>query len=183
MSCRVFFFLFISPPTNNKPYGQIHQGVTISPIGNPGFLTLLFISQNGEKSAWWDLVSHLRSASAGEVWFQHTLSMCDFESQSRSTGPKVSLWVSLEDLMTLHFWSMLTYPPSSSHVWASLNSFRSGEAELEKTKTCKWGLMWHSIIASTSDRTYLPYYRFLRVLDVGELEDYLIKIDFRGDKE
>ncbi|KAK2759430.1 hypothetical protein FQN54_002908 [Arachnomyces sp. PD_36] len=45
--------------------------------------------------------------------------------------------------------------------------------KIVEIQTPRMGLMWHSIIASTFGRTYLPYYQFLRVFDLGPLEDFL----------
>lgn len=44
----------------------------------------------------------------------------------------------------------------------------------------KWALMWRSIISSTLDKTYLPYYSYIRYLDLNDLGELLRDPRFTG---
>ena len=44
----------------------------------------------------------------------------------------------------------------------------------------KWALMWRSIILSTFDLTYLPYYSYIRYLDLDDLLNLLRDLKFAG---
>lgn len=44
----------------------------------------------------------------------------------------------------------------------------------------KWALMWRSIIWSTFGKTYLPYYSYIRYLDLRDLKDLLADSGFKG---
>ena len=37
----------------------------------------------------------------------------------------------------------------------------------------KWALLWRSVILSTLDQTYLPYYSYIRYLDLDDFGDLL----------
>jgi hypothetical protein len=46
----------------------------------------------------------------------------------------------------------------------------------------KWALMWRSIILSTfDDKTYLPYYSYIRYLDLNDLKELLNDSGFRDN--
>lgn len=44
----------------------------------------------------------------------------------------------------------------------------------------KWALMWRSIILSALDKTYLPYYSYIRYLDLDDLGYLLGEARFTG---
>ncbi|GAD93807.1 hypothetical protein ANI_1_2340024 [Paecilomyces variotii No. 5] len=44
----------------------------------------------------------------------------------------------------------------------------------------KWALMWRSIILSTFDKTYLPYYNYIRELDLTDLTNLISDSRFTG---
>ncbi|KKA24499.1 hypothetical protein T310_1528 [Rasamsonia emersonii CBS 393.64] len=44
----------------------------------------------------------------------------------------------------------------------------------------KWALMWRSIILSTFERTYLPYYSYIRYLDLEDLKHLVSDPSFKG---
>jgi hypothetical protein len=44
----------------------------------------------------------------------------------------------------------------------------------------KWALMWRSIILSTFDKTYLPYYNYIRNLDLTDLTNLIGDSRFIG---
>ncbi|KAH8424553.1 uncharacterized protein LDX57_002302 [Aspergillus melleus] len=46
--------------------------------------------------------------------------------------------------------------------------------------TRKWALMWRSIVLSTFGQTYLPYYSYIRYLDLDDLIDLLKDTGFSG---
>lgn len=45
----------------------------------------------------------------------------------------------------------------------------------------KWALMWRSIILSTFDKTYLPYYNYIRELDLTDLTNLISDSRFTGN--
>lgn len=45
----------------------------------------------------------------------------------------------------------------------------------------KWAFMWRSIILSTFGRTYLPYYNYIRCLDLTDLATLFHDVKFSGN--
>ncbi|RAK99130.1 uncharacterized protein BO80DRAFT_410751 [Aspergillus ibericus CBS 121593] len=45
----------------------------------------------------------------------------------------------------------------------------------------KWALLWRSIVLSTLDQTYLPYYSYIRYLDLDDFADLLRDPGFTGE--
>ena len=58
-------------------------------------------------------------------------------------------------------------------------SVASAKREQEKT-IWKWALMWRSIILSALDQTYLPYYSYIRQLNLDDLSELLSHSGFKG---
>lgn len=50
----------------------------------------------------------------------------------------------------------------------------------QETVIRKWALMWRSIILSTLDKTFLPYFSYIRYLDLEDLENLLRDATFAG---
>lgn len=44
----------------------------------------------------------------------------------------------------------------------------------------KWALMWRSILLSALDQTYLPYYSYIRHLNLDDLTELLSHSGFKG---
>jgi hypothetical protein len=65
-----------------------------------------------------------------------------------------------------------------------LSPVRGGGTELgtlDSTHTRrKWATMWRSIVLSALDQTYLPYYSYIRYLDLNDLSNLLSHSSFTG---
>lgn len=59
---------------------------------------------------------------------------------------------------------------------ASLSAVRNEEDLIFR----KWALMWRSVIMSTLDKTYLPYYSYVRYLDLDDLLELFKDSRFTG---
>src|SRR5699024_6465433 len=59
------------------------------------------------------------------------------------------------------------------------DSVASAKREQERT-IWKWALMWRSIILSALDQTYLPYYSYIRQLNLDDLSELLSHSGFKG---
>lgn len=64
----------------------------------------------------------------------------------------------------------------SRRTAVSLASARSEQDAVVR----KWALMWRSIILSTFDKTYLPYYSYIRELDLTDLTNLISDSRFTG---